>query len=302
MTDDHLPARRGGAKALLLTVLGEFVLPAGGAAWTSTLVSAAEALGIAEKNARQALSRIADQGLIEPTRHGRQVRWSLTADGRTLLETGAARIYSFGTTVVEWDHEWLIVHCAVPEAQRPLRDQLRTRLSFLGFGELSASLMISPHSERDGVLRATLGSVGLLDECTVLRSRTAGVSDDRDLARQGWDLEALAAEYGSFSGTYTNRRPETATATFAAVVELVHGWRRFPFLDPELPLPLLPTGWAGARALADFGALHGAWSGPARRWFAEIDASSQLAGDVAARRSAVDLGWRRESPEGELNS
>ena len=41
---DVLAAQRGGAKSLLLTVLGEFVLPAGGAAWTSTLVAAADAI------------------------------------------------------------------------------------------------------------------------------------------------------------------------------------------------------------------------------------------------------------------
>ncbi len=59
---DLLPAQRGGAKALLLTVFGEFVLPSGGAVWTSSLIAAGEALGIGEKNARQAIARIGDQG------------------------------------------------------------------------------------------------------------------------------------------------------------------------------------------------------------------------------------------------
>lgn len=277
MTGEHLPAQRGGAKALLLTVLGEFVLPSGGSVWTSTLVAAADALGIAEKNARQALARIADQGLIESERHGRQVRWSLTAAGRALLETGAARIYSFGTAFVGWDRQWLMVHCPVPESQRAMRNQLRTRLAFLGFGELSASLMISPHREREGVLRETLDGLGLQGDCTVLHSTTSSVSDDAELAVRAWDLDALAADYRSFSEVQVGRRPGDASAMFAGVVELVHDWRRFPFVDPELPPELLPSAWAGATAASDFQALHQAWSGSARAWFADVEAPAEVA-------------------------
>ncbi len=278
LTDEHLRAQRGGAKALLLTVLGEFVLPSGGSAWTSTLVTVADALGIAEKNARQALARIADQGLIESERHGRQVRWSLTPSGRALLETGAARIYSLGTTFVGWDREWLMVHCPVPESQRALRNRLRTRLAFLGFGELSASLVISPHSEREGMLRAALVALGLQGECTVLHSTTSSVRDDADLAARAWDLDALAADYRSFSEAQVDRRPGNASAMFAGVVELVHDWRRFLFVDPELPPELLPAEWAGAAAAADFSALHEAWSSSGRAWFAGLEEPSEVAG------------------------
>ena len=104
MEDQLLPAQRGGAKALLLTVLGEFVLPSGGSAWTSTLVTTAETLGIGEKNARQALARIADQGLIESRpgdRDRRQRLLRLTPAGMaleqglfTVLHDNMVRAYS----------------------------------------------------------------------------------------------------------------------------------------------------------------------------------------------------------------
>ena len=48
------PSSRG----LLTTVLGEFVLPTGGAAWTRTLLHALDPLGVREKAARQALARL----------------------------------------------------------------------------------------------------------------------------------------------------------------------------------------------------------------------------------------------------
>lgn len=269
--NEDLPANRNGGKALLLTVLGEFVLPSGGEAWTSSLVAAAAAVGIGEKNARQAIARIGDQGLIEAGRHGRRVRWSLTPDGRRLLEAGAQRIYGFGTTFVDWHGEWLVAHCPVAEAQRALRNELRTQLGFLGFGELSASLLISPHVERADQLRQVLGRLGLLEASVILRSTTGSVGENADLVRRAWDLDELAGRYRSFSAGHQQRHPDTDEASFAAVVELVHEWRRFPFIDPELPTELLPTCWAGTAAATAFHQRHAAWSPGAQRWFEALD-------------------------------
>src|SRR5258706_500926 len=85
------------ARSLLLTVLGEYVLPAGEPVWTGTLVAALGLLGVAEKAARQALARTAAEGWITSSRHGRLARGRLTHAGRRLLTDGAQRVYSFGT-------------------------------------------------------------------------------------------------------------------------------------------------------------------------------------------------------------
>ena len=39
---------------------------------------------------------------------------------------------------------------------------------------------------------------------------------------------------------------------------LVHEWRRFPFVDPEIPDELLPPGWPGHGAKAVFDERHAA--------------------------------------------
>lgn len=264
---DELPAQPGGAKALLLTVLGEFVLPSGGDAWTASLVAAAKALGIGEKNARQAIARIGDQGLIESSRHGRNVRWSLTPAGRDLLESGTRRIYGFATSDFDWNGQWLLAHCPVSESQRALRNQLRTELGFLGFGELSASLLISPHTEREPALREVLESLGLGADCMILRSTTASNDEDGDLARRAWDLEELALAYVSFCQVHSEPKPTTVEQSFRALVALVHDWRRFPFTDPELPSELLPRGWSGNAAAALFQTQHDKLCADAQQWF-----------------------------------
>lgn len=274
---DELQANRGGAKALLLTVLGEFVLPAGGEIWTSTLVAAADTLGIGEKNARQAIARITDQGLIEGARHGRAVRWSLTPTGRDLLESGARRIYGFAASTADWGGEWLVVHCPVPEQERGRRNQLRTQLAFLGFGELSASLLVSPHVDRQPEARDVLGDLGLLDDSTILRSTTGSHADDIELTARAWDLEALADSYTAFVHAFADRRPATADGAFAATVELVHDWRRFLFIDPELPTTLLPDQWVGATAGTTFHDRRAEWTTDAQRWFTDTESSARAA-------------------------
>lgn len=267
-------ARHGGAKALLLTVLGEFVLPAGGSVWTSSLVAAADVLGIGEKNARQAIARIGDQGLIEPERHGRRVRWSLTGDGRTLLEDGTRRIYSFGVAPVDWAGEWLVAVCPVADTGRAERHHLRTRLGFLGFGEISPTMLISPHVERESELRDVLAEVGCAADSIVLHA-TSAADGDGDLVARAWDLDHLAAAYDAFDAAHRGRRPTDVEDSFRAVVELVHEWRRFPLIDPELPTDLLPARWAGTTAARLFRDCHHQWSADAQSWFRGREAQTR---------------------------
>jgi phenylacetic acid degradation operon negative regulatory protein len=264
--------RPGGAKAILFTILGEVVLPGGSSAWTSTILDAFELLGVTEKNARQALARVGDQGMIESQRHGREVRWVLTPSGRRLLEAGAERIYRFGMAPVSWNGEWLVAHCPVPETHRALRHRLRTELSFEGFGELAASLAVSPHPEREPTLRRVLDQLDLTAGCVVLRSRTGSAEADLDLAGRAWDLNSLAADYRSFVAAYDGRAVNSPAEEFRATVELVHDWRRFPSIDPELPTDLLPPDWVGTTASRLFHQCHASWAPGAAAWFTSRDA------------------------------
>ena len=275
---DDLPAQHGGAKALVLTILGELVLPAGGAVWTSSLVEAAGVLGIGEKNARQAIARIGDQGLIAADRHGRRVRWSLTDDGRRLLEDGADRIYRFGTTTVDWGGDWLVAHCPVAESRRADRNRLRTRLAFLGFGELSPNLLISPHVDRERSLRRVLHELGLTGESVVLHSTLAAADGNLDLVARAWDLDGLANSYAAFTDAHRDRRPADARESFTSLVGLVHDWRSFPFTDPELPTELLPEHWAGTTAARLFHERRADLSPDAQRWFGDLEARAQDVG------------------------
>jgi phenylacetic acid degradation operon negative regulatory protein len=62
----------GSARGMLFTLLGEFVLPTEGAAWTSAVLAAFERLGVAEKATRQALMRTSNAGWLQPEKVGRR--------------------------------------------------------------------------------------------------------------------------------------------------------------------------------------------------------------------------------------
>jgi phenylacetic acid degradation operon negative regulatory protein len=275
VVDDRALRPRSGssAKALLLTVLGELVLPHGGSVWTSTVVRTMALLGVEERNARQALARLADDGTLRSERHGRRARWHLTAAGDRLLTVGTRRIYELGAGEDRWDGRWLVVLCSVPEEQRAKRHQLRTQLAFAGFGFLAPGVAICPHVEREAAANAVLGELELLPGAIVLRAEAGQLVAADDLLARAWDLTELAAAYTGFVAAFEGRAPVSDAERAADLVELVHAWRRFPFLDPGIPNRLLPPHWPGRTAHGVFAERHDAWSPGAVRWYTAAESS-----------------------------
>ncbi|HEY8482231.1 MAG TPA: PaaX family transcriptional regulator C-terminal domain-containing protein [Spirillospora sp.] len=247
------------ARSLLLTVLGEFVLPAGEPVWTTTFLRALGLLGVEEKAVRQALSRSASEGWITGERRGRRTVWRLTPAGERLLTDGTERIYGFGRPVGAWDGRWLIVLASVPETSRRLRHLLRTRLAWSGLGNLSPGVWVSPHAERRTEVREVLSDIGVAGTSTLFVGRLGDLSEARQVAAQAWNLDELELAYEDFLDAVRALRPDDDPRTFAAHTRLVQEWRRFPFLDPDLPAELLPENWCGSRAAAVFHERHGTW-------------------------------------------
>jgi phenylacetic acid degradation operon negative regulatory protein len=54
---------------------------------------------------------------------------------------------------------------------------------------------------------------------------------------------------------------------------MVHAWRKFPFLDPDLPAALLPAGWPRQQAHALFVERHRRWEAKARAYFERFEAT-----------------------------
>ncbi|MCW2919801.1 MAG: putative regulatory protein [Actinomycetia bacterium] len=255
------------ARSLLLTLLGEFVLPTGRPVWTSTFLHALTLVQVEEKAIRQALARSATEGWLESRRHGRRTAWQLTPAGRRLLTEGAERIYGFGAPVTAWNEQWLIVLASVPETNRKLRHLLRTRMAWNGLGNLSPGVWVSPHPERRPEVCEVLDQVGVADTTTVFVGGLSDLREARRVARQAWDLAEIELAYEDFLDEVRLLHPTNTAEMFAAQIRLVQEWRRFPFLDPSLPPELLPDQWSGTQAVTVFRDRHSSWQPAAdRHW------------------------------------
>ena len=270
--DDQLRRRSVGAPAarsLLLTVLGEYVLPREAPVWQETLVGALVSLGYSHQAARQALSRTARDGWLKAERHGRRSRMALTDRAAALLRSGAERIYGFGQRR-EWDGRWLVVVLRVPEERREVRHQLRTQLAWAGLGSLGGGVWLTPHVVRESELVGMIAEEPAADATSFIAGLGA-LGRPADLVAAAWDLEAVRRQYGTFIDDFVRVRPAGGDVCFRMQTLLVHAWRKFPFLDPDLPAELLPVAWPGRRAHAMFVDRHRRWQPAARAYLEELD-------------------------------
>ena len=267
------------ARSLLLTVLGEYVLPRSGGVWQETLVAALVSLGYSHQAARQALSRSARDGWLDTERRGRRSRLRLTERTAGLLRTGAERIYSFGEPW-QWDGRWLLVVLRVPENRREVRHQLRTRLAWTGLGSLGGGVWITPHVEREPELAAAIAEEPVAD-ATSFVAEFGTMGDPQQLLATAWDLADVREHYLAFIQDFSRVRPSNAESSFRLQTLLIHAWRRFPFLDPDLPREVLPSDWPRKRAHDLFVSRHERWAPSARAHFEALESDLDLTAEAA---------------------
>jgi phenylacetic acid degradation operon negative regulatory protein len=256
------------ARGLLFTVLGEFVLPTGGSAWTSAFIEVFARLGVEEKATRQALARTAADGWIRPARQGRRTQWVLTPEGERLLTEGTERIYAFRGSQRDWDGSWLLLIARVPESDRSARHLLRTRLGWAGLGSPAPGVWITTHTERRDEVAQVLRQAAIADG-QIFFAQHRGGGELATLVTQAWDLPAIEQRYSEFLGEFAGDAAHDPAAQdpLVRLIELVHAWRRFPSLDPGLPAELLPGEWTGVRAANLFAGQHEKWSaGAVEQW------------------------------------
>ena len=91
---------------------------------------------------------------------------------------------------------------------------------------------------------------------------------------EAWDLPALREHYEQFIDDFEPAAARRGgAATFAAQTAIVHAWRRFPFIDPDLPgRPAARATGRAARAYELFRERHERWAPAAQEHFDELTA------------------------------
>jgi len=256
---------------LVFTLFGEYLLDREEQVWVGGLIALLQPFGLTEGAVRTVLSRMARKGWLEAERIGRHAFYDLTPRGRRLLEEGQARIFH-PSWDGPWDRTWFLLAYSIPEDVRHLRDRLRDRLAWIGFGSLGNGLWISPHDVGEQVkeIAEQLGTERHL-EC--FRAHRVGGAPTADLVEKCWDLPVVNAHYRDFIDAWRPRSEAcaeepasdimTAEECYTMRFALIHEFRAFPLEDPYLPHSLLPDDWAGEEATHLFHTLHDKLVGPA---------------------------------------
>jgi phenylacetic acid degradation operon negative regulatory protein len=246
-------------RSLVFDLFGDYLRYRGGEARLRGLVSLMDCFDVPEATVRVVVTRLRGEGWLESRREGRETIYALTPAAWNLFDEGRARI--FNRVRAPWDGRWHMVIYTVPETDRALRDRLRKKLAWWGFGPLSPGVWLSPH-DRIGEVRAEFAGEPAV-QLDVFRSRSAGIESDRDIAARAWDLKQLDRDYADLLEVYRPRlagyragRP-TGAAALVERTRLIHDYRLFPFRDPDLPPELLPDGWPGRLAHELFLEAHG---------------------------------------------
>jgi phenylacetic acid degradation operon negative regulatory protein len=250
----HLPRMQAGAQPqhLLITLLGDYWYGRREHLPSAALVRLLAEFGVTPVGARAALSRLARRGLLESSRVGRRTYYGLTERAAAVIADGARRIYSFGTGARSWSGQWTVAAFSIPEEQRDVRHALRSRLRWLGFAPLYDGVWVTAGDEA-----AAATSVLKELEITSATVMTAVVAPGSPLTGDplaAWDLDGLRRRYQQFVAKYgpllerIGAGEVGASEALVARTEVMHEWRNFPNLDPDLPPELLPRPWPHAEA------------------------------------------------------
>ncbi len=260
-------------RSIVFDLFGDYVRYAGGAIRLRTLARLLGAFDVPDDTTRVVMQRLRREGWFEGERVGRETVYAPTARAWEVLDEGRDRI--FNRAEQAWEGSWSMVVLSVPETERGVRDRLRRRLTWLGFGSLAPGVWLSAH-DRIAAVQAEIAEAGAGVQADFLYSRSLGLAADREMAGRCWDLDRLDRDYAAFAGEVGRRVSRGTLARLRGEqalierVKLVHRYRMFPFRDPDLPAELLPDDWHGPAAHEAFLAAHAALRPAAAGWFAEV--------------------------------
>ena len=212
--------------SVVITVLGDAIVPRGGSVWLATLLELFGAMGIDGGAVRTAMSRLVADGWTERRRVGRNSAYRLAERGRDTFAAAAEVIY--GGQPPPWDGRFRLV----------LHPVDRTGLERQGYGQASPGLWIAP-----GPVPAPAEPITL--------DAAVDAEAARRLAARAWPLDRLAASFARFNEAFAELpgwRHALPLDAMVARTLLIHEYRRIVLHAPNLPLAILPPDWPGTAA------------------------------------------------------
>lgn len=229
----------------MLTFFGIHVLGRRDVALSSgCVIEVFERVGVTEEAVRSTLARMVDRGLLVRLRQGRKMYFALTERAVTVLQDGHNRVWGTGAVNRDWDGVWTLVGFSLPEAWRRQRHDLRSRLTWGGFGPLQNGLWVAP-GRAD--VAALLGDLELDAQLRVFQGTVLAPTEVSQVVETAFDTGAIAAEYRAFLDRWSEPGAEGA-GPLGRQLLLHTDWLGLVRRDPHLPAEHLPPDWPAIRA------------------------------------------------------
>ncbi len=260
---------------MLFTLFGDYILHRGDEIWVGTLIKLCGEFGLSEQAIRSALSRMSQKGWLRVRHVGNKSYYGLTDKGKRKLSEWGQLIYHGRQD--RWDGKWHLLTYSIPESKRDIRNRLRKSLSWMGYGMLSNATWMCPR-DVGPELQNLISSLEIERYVETFTATHKGFSKGKELVARCWDLESINNEYAKFLDNYKPRLEAhksrmtcnehiESSECFVERFMLIHEYRIFPFIDPELPIELLPDGWLGGEAAALFREYHRLLADKANEFF-----------------------------------
>jgi len=233
-------------QTLMLNLLGRYLLGRRVVVSAASVIEVFARAGVGEHAARSTLTRMVNRGMLTRQRHGRAMYFGLTAQAERVLRDGENRIWRSGAVNRDWDGYWTLLGFSLPESWQRQRHELRSQLTWAGFGPLFNGLWIAP-----GRVEVTdlVASLGLESRVKAFHAQSVPGTDIAKMVRENWDLETIASRYRAFLTRWQD--PDTLARSgdpLAVRLLLASDWLQVIRADPRLPWEHLPADWPAAKA------------------------------------------------------
>ena len=148
------------------------------------------------------------------------------------------RIFTFGRTEPAVE-QWTVLWHAIPEDRRVSRSRFASRLRFLGFGSVQDATWVAARN-REHEVRLLLHELDIRPYVSVMVGHVPAEVPPVALVAQAWRLDEVGKRYEAFLSAFggfrkaSARRSLSAADAFKSRTLLLHRFRSFPAIDPEL--------------------------------------------------------------------
>ncbi|MGW3420294.1 PaaX family transcriptional regulator [Streptomyces phaeochromogenes] len=267
-------------QSLLFAFFGGHVLEEGPlCVYSGSVIDVLARAGVGEQAVRSTLTRMVNRGLLRRQREGRRMYFGLTPQATEILWNGKKRLWDTGAVNDDWDGTWTLLGFSLPESWQRQRHDLRSRLTWSGFGPLYSGLWIAPG---DFDVSALVSELGLAAHVKIFHVTADDATDIGLMIRDTWDLDGVGARYADFDKRWTDWLGSGSGSgsgsgdPLGTRLRLTSEWLGIIRTDPRLPARHLPADWPARSAHGTFHRIADQTEDPANRLAARLMETTPL--------------------------